>query len=221
MRVTETIGQRHTSERTNGGPRATGFESGNGTLGSVRSSSPFQISAKAALSVAARTAAPARAGIAGGGAGSLVHGVGTRNVDALAQALGLNDTSKDQVSPICKELYGQVHAFRTRAARRRLSLFHAGRHLREGAGEQPDGINGRRDRRRRSPSGEREALGTDVGPAEYHQFWLESDAHEGLKAAIAQVFAGATWQRCRVHFMRNALSTVPRAAQAMVVAALR
>ena len=87
-------------------------------------------------------------------------------------------------------------------------------------------------------SGEREVLGTDVGPAEDHQFWLEflrqlvrrglrgvqlvtSDAHEGLKQAIVQVLTGATWQCCRVHFMRNALSTVPKAAQPMVAATLR
>jgi hypothetical protein len=87
-------------------------------------------------------------------------------------------------------------------------------------------------------SGEREILGTDVGPAEDHQFWLDflrqvvsrglrgvrlvtSDSHLGLKQAVAQVLTGATWQRCRVHFMRNALATVPKAAQQMVAATLR
>ncbi len=48
-----------------------------------------------------------------------------------------------------------------------------------------------------------------------------SDAHEGLKAAISQVLIGASWQRCRVHFMRNILSHIPRGDQAMVAAALR
>jgi len=87
-------------------------------------------------------------------------------------------------------------------------------------------------------TGEREVLGTDVGPAEDLEFWLAflrqlvnrglrgvrlvtSDSHLGLKQAVAQVLAGSTWQRCRVHFMRNALSTVPKAAQQMVAATLR
>src|SRR6266550_3949973 len=81
-------------------------------------------------------------------------------------------------------------------------------------------------------------LGTDVGSAEDLEFWLDflwqpvsrglggvrlvtSDSHFGLKQAVAQVLTGATWQRCRVHFMRNALSTVPKAAQQMVAATLR
>src|SRR4051812_30144143 len=48
-----------------------------------------------------------------------------------------------------------------------------------------------------------------------------SDAHEGLKAAVAQVFAGATWQRCRVHCMRNLLAHVPKGQHSMVAAAIR
>lgn len=82
-------------------------------------------------------------------------------------------------------------------------------------------------------SGQREVLGLDVGPSEDGAFWLSflrslvarglsgvrlvtSDAHQGLKGAIEAVLAGAGWQRCRVHFMRNALSTVPKEAQQMV-----
>ncbi len=49
---------------------------------------------------------------------------------------------------------------------------------------------------------------------------MTSDSHLGLKQAVARVLTGATWQRCRVHFMRNALSTVPKAAQQMVAATL-
>jgi len=81
-------------------------------------------------------------------------------------------------------------------------------------------------------------VGVDVGPAEDLEFWLEflrqlvgrglkgvrlviSDSHLGLKAAVAQVLVGSTWQRCRVHFMRNALATVPKLAQQMVAATLR
>src|ERR687894_831696 len=87
-------------------------------------------------------------------------------------------------------------------------------------------------------TGEREVLGLDVGPSEDGAFWLQflrglvarglagvqlviSDAHEGLKGAIAAVVQGASWQRCRVHFMRNALALVPKGAQQMVAATIR
>jgi putative transposase len=88
-----------------------------------------------------------------------------------------------------------------------------------------------------SSEGRRETLGMAVGPAETEAFWTEflrslvrrglsgvrlvvSDAHEGLKQAIAKVI-GATWQRCRVHFMRNALAHVPRKQHSMVAAVIR
>jgi putative transposase len=87
-------------------------------------------------------------------------------------------------------------------------------------------------------TGEREILGLDVGPSEDGAFWISflrslaarglrgvrlvtSDAHQGLKGAIEAVLVGASWQRCRVHFMRNALSLVPKAAQQMVGATIR
>jgi transposase-like protein len=87
-------------------------------------------------------------------------------------------------------------------------------------------------------SGEREVLGLDVGPTESGAFWLAflrslvarglggvklviSDAHSGLKAAIASVLQGAAWQRCRVHFVRDALARVPKHAQQMVAATIR
>ena len=87
-------------------------------------------------------------------------------------------------------------------------------------------------------TGEREVLGLDVGPSEDGAFWLQflrglvarglggvklvtSDAHEGLKGAIAAVLQGASWQRCRVHFVRNALALVPKAAAQMVAATIR
>jgi putative transposase len=76
-------------------------------------------------------------------------------------------------------------------------------------------------------TGERHVLGVDCGPSEDEAFWTKflralvkrglkgvrlviSDAHEGLKNAVAKVLTGAAWQRCRVHFMRNLLATVPR-----------
>src|SRR5918994_6650388 len=89
-------------------------------------------------------------------------------------------------------------------------------------------------------TGEREVLGLDVGPSEDGAFWtsflrslvsrgrglsgvrlVTSDAHRGLKGALETVLQGASWQRCRVHFMRNALSLVPKAAQQMVGATIR
>ena len=87
-------------------------------------------------------------------------------------------------------------------------------------------------------NGYREVLVLSVGPAESEAFWCEflrglvrrglagvrlviSDAHEGLKKAIATVFTGAGWQRCRVHFMRNVLAQVPRAHQPAISAAVR
>jgi transposase-like protein len=87
-------------------------------------------------------------------------------------------------------------------------------------------------------SGEREVLGLDVGPSESGAFWLAflrdlaarglngvklvtSDAHAGLKSAIGSVLQGASWQRCRVHFMRDALGLVPKSAQQMVAATIR
>ena len=87
-------------------------------------------------------------------------------------------------------------------------------------------------------SAEREVLGLDVGPSEDGAFWtsflrslvgrglsrvrlVTSDSHRGLKGAIEAVLQGASWQRCRVHFMRNALSLVPKAAQQMVGATIR
>jgi putative transposase len=90
----------------------------------------------------------------------------------------------------------------------------------------------------KAQSGEREVLGFDVGPSEDGAFWsaflrslvarglggvrlVTSDAHRGLKRAVEEVLVGASWQRCRVHFMRNALSLVPKATQQMVGATIR
>jgi putative transposase len=86
--------------------------------------------------------------------------------------------------------------------------------------------------------GNREVLGLDVGDSEDEVFWTAflrslrdrglsgvrlviSDAHAGLKAAIARVFSGASWQRCRVHLQRNLSATVPAAHKDMVAATVR
>ncbi len=85
--------------------------------------------------------------------------------------------------------------------------------------------------------GKREIVGLHIGPSEAEPFWstflrdlvrrgmkgvklVISDAHDGLKAAITRV-VGATWQRCRVHFMRNALAYVPKGQNTVVAAAIR
>jgi len=87
-------------------------------------------------------------------------------------------------------------------------------------------------------TGQREVLGLDVGPSEDGAFWLAflrglvarglsgvqlvvSDAHEGLKTAIGAILVGASWQRCRVHFVRNALALVPKSAAQLVAATIR
>ncbi len=167
-----------------------------------------------------------------------VHGVSTRAVDNLAEALGLKGISKDQVSRICKELDSQVTAFRTRPLDGEypyLMLDATFEKVRENgrvismAVLIATGVKA---------TGEREVVGVDVGPAEDLEFWkaflrqlvgrglsgvrlVTSDSHLGLKQAVAEVLVGATWQRCRVHFMRNALATVPKLAQQMVAATLR
>jgi transposase-like protein len=86
--------------------------------------------------------------------------------------------------------------------------------------------------------GERQILGVDAGPSEDEAFWTQflrhlvrrgldgvqlviSDAHAGLKAAISKILPGASWQRCRVHFMRTLLATLPKAAQQAVAAFVR
>ena len=168
-----------------------------------------------------------------------VEGVSTRRVEDLVQALGCEGISKSQVSRICQELDGVVESFLGRPLDAGpypyLWLDALTQKVRE------DGrivnvsvvvataVNG---------EGKREVLGIDVGTSEDGAFWLAflrslvarglggvelvtSDAHQGLKDAIATVFAGASWQRCRTHFMTNLLSKVPRRAQPWVATMVR
>jgi putative transposase len=169
-----------------------------------------------------------------------VHGVSTRKVDDLVQALGADTgISKSEVSRICAELDTELEAWRTR------DLSHATfPYVVCDATYVKARVAGRVVSRAVvvatgvSDSGDREILGVAIGDSEDRAFWTEfltslrerglsgvqlviSDAHLGLKAAIAQVFAGAAWQRCRVHFMRNALARVPKASSAMVAALIR
>jgi transposase-like protein len=167
-----------------------------------------------------------------------VKGISTRKVDDLVRALGMDGISRSEVSRICKALDEDVKAFGARAITGSFpyvwldATFHK---IRLGGRVVPVatvvavGV---------SEQGHRSVLGVDVGPSEDHQFWLAflrslvrrglkdvrlviSDAHEGLRQAIAKVLAGASWQRCRVHFMRNLLALVPRSAGDAVAAIVR
>jgi putative transposase len=167
-----------------------------------------------------------------------VQGVSTRKVEALVQTLGIASLSKSEVSRLCTVLDEQTTIFRTRRLDGEypyLWLDARYEHVREGGrvvsmaviiayGVRADGV--------------REVLGLDVGLSEDVALWraflqdlvargvrgvqlVISDAHAGLKQAIREVFVGASWQRCRVHFLRNALARVPKGAQAMVAATVR
>jgi transposase-like protein len=163
-----------------------------------------------------------------------IQGISTRAVDDLVQALGLSGVSKSQVSRLCEEIDHRVKAFLSRPLEgdwpylwidaTYVKARQAGRIV-SLAVIVAVAVNA---------NGRREILGLDVGPSEAETFWTEflrklarrglrgvklviSDAHEGLKAAIAKVLH-ATWQRCRVHFMRNALAHAGRSGRRVVSA---
>src|SRR5487761_2100643 len=151
-----------------------------------------------------------------------VQGVSTRSVDDLVQAMGMSGISKSQVSRLCAEIDDKVKAFLGRPIEgdwpylwidaTYLKVRQNGRIV-SVAVIIAIGVNS---------DGRREVLGLDIGPSEAETFWTAflrklarrglrgvklviSDAHEGIKAAVAKVL-NATWQRCRVHFMRNVLA---------------
>ncbi len=154
-----------------------------------------------------------------------VCGVSTRRVDQLVESLGLR-VGRSVVSRICAGLDGQVEAFRTRPLEGRyvyLFLDAKVEKVRDGGRVQRKCVviaHGVHD------SGRREIIGLDVGEAETETFWTDflrelvgrglvgvrlviSDAHEGLKNAIARVL-GAPWQRCTVHFLRDLRGHCPQ-----------
>jgi putative transposase len=169
-----------------------------------------------------------------------LHGVSTRKVDDLVKALGADTgISKSEVSRICADLDAEVSAFRDRslAGQRFPYVFldatyckaRVNRRVVSQAVVVATGVRG---------DGWREVLGFAVGDSEDGAFWTAflrslkarglggvqlviSDAHTGLKAAIAAVLIGAAWQRCRVHFLRNVLAQVPKGNAEMVAAAVR
>jgi transposase-like protein len=163
-----------------------------------------------------------------------IHGVSTRSVDDLVKALGMSGISKSQVSRLCAEIDERVTAFLERPIEgdwpylwidaTYVKVRQNGRIV-SVAVIVAVGVN---------TDGRREVLGMDIGPSEAEPFWTAflrklarrglrgvklviSDAHEGLKAAIAKILS-ATWQRCRVHFMRNALAHAGKSGRRVVSA---
>jgi putative transposase len=163
-----------------------------------------------------------------------VHGVSTRSVDDLVKAMGMTGMSKSQVSRLCEEIDDKVKAFLARPIEgdwpylwidaTYVKVRQSGRIV-SVAVIVAVAVNS---------DGRREVLGMDIGPSEAEPFWTEflrklarrglrgvklviSDAHEGIKAAVAKTLH-ASWQRCRVHFMRNALAHAGRQGRRVVSA---
>ncbi len=163
-----------------------------------------------------------------------IQGVSTRSVDDLVKAMGITGISKSQVSRLCEDIDGKVQAFLDRPLEgdwpylwvdaTYVKVRQNGRIV-SAAVIVAVGVNS---------DGRREVLGMDVGPSEAETFWTAflrklgrrglrgvklviSDAHEGIKSAAAKVLH-ATWQRCRVHFARNALAHAGRSGRRVVSA---
>ena len=176
-----------------------------------------------------------------------VTGTSVRKVDDLVKALGADTgISKSEVSRICADLDAEVAAF----ADRDLSqtsfpyVFLDATYCKARIGGSKGGKGSRVASQAVvvatgvSADGRREVLGFAVGDSEDGAFWTAflrslkarglhgtqlviSDAHVGLKSAIAAVMVGCAWQRCRVHFLRNVLAQVPKGSSEMVAAAIR
>src|SRR3954451_24221752 len=165
---------------------------------------------------------------------SYVHGISTRSVDERVKAMGMDGISKSQVSRLCAEIDERVQTFLRRPIEGEWPYLWLDATY----------VKARRDHHIVSVAvvvamavntdGRREVLGMTIGNSEAEPFWVEflrslarrglrgvklvvSDAHEGLKAAITKVLS-ATWQRCRVHFMRNALAYAGKTQRRIVAA---
>ena len=163
-----------------------------------------------------------------------IQGISTRSVDDLVKALGMDGISKSQVSRLCEEIDERVTAFLDRPIEgdwpylwidaTYVKVRQNGRIV-SVAVIVAVGVNS---------DGRREVLGMDIGPSEAEPFWTAflrklarrglrgvklviSDAHEGIKAAVSKLLC-ATWQRCRVHFMRNALAHAGKSGRRVVSA---
>jgi len=163
-----------------------------------------------------------------------IQGISTRSVDDLVKAMGMSGISKSQVSRLCEEIDVKVKAFLDRPIEGEwpyvwidatyLKVRRGGRIV-SVAAIIAVGVNA---------DGRREVLGLEIGTSEAEPIWTEflrkltrrglrgvklviSDAHEGIKAAVSKVL-NATWQRCRVHFMRNALAHAGKSGRRVVSA---
>jgi transposase-like protein len=163
-----------------------------------------------------------------------IQGISTRSVDDLVKAMGMSGISRSQVSRLCQEIDERVTVFLERPIEgdwpylwidaTYLKVRQAGRIV-SVAVTMAVGVNS---------DGRREVLGMAIGASEAETFWTDflrslarrglrgvklviSDAHEGIKASVSRVF-NATWQRCRVHFARNALAYAGRSGRRVVSA---
>jgi transposase-like protein len=169
-----------------------------------------------------------------------VTGTSTRKVDDLVKALGCDSgVSRSTVSRICKDIDADVAVLRTRTLGHQPFVYvwldatyvhvREHRHVVSKAVVIATGL--RQD-------GRREVLGVDIGDSENETFWSEflgglndrgltgvklviSDAHAGLVKAIGRSFQGSTWQRCRVHAMRNMLSAAPHPQRQLIASLIR
>ena len=167
-----------------------------------------------------------------------VLGIGTRKVDDLMAALGGCSISRSEVSRICALLDEELAEFRERPldeplplrlVRRTYEKVRQGARIVSQAAVVAVGVR---------ETGEKSVLGLAVGASETEAFWLEfcrslsrrglsgvqlviSDAHEGLRSALSQVFAGAAWRRYQVHFLRNVAGAVPELRAPAVLAVVK
>jgi transposase-like protein len=167
-----------------------------------------------------------------------VLGVSTRKVEDLVRSLGMEGISKSEVSRICQGIDEEVEKWRHLPLEDRYpylwldATYVKVRQIGRVTSQAVIVAYAVRE------NGERKVIGLEVGPSEDAAFWMEflrslvvrglrgvqlviSDAHVGLREAIGSVLAGAAWQRCRVHFLRNALVRVPKSVQPMTAAAIR
>src|SRR3954462_13674136 len=166
-----------------------------------------------------------------------IGGVSTRRVDELAQAMGLSGINKSQVSTLCKDIDERVNAFLDRSLDGEWPyLWLDATYLKGRDGGRIVSV-GAIIAVAVSTEGRREIVGLGIGPSEAEPFWsgfikgltkrglrrvklVIADAHDGLRLAITRVLAAA-WQRCGVHWIRNALAHVPKGQHTMVAAAIR
>ena len=163
-----------------------------------------------------------------------VQGISTRSVDELVKAMGMSGISKSQVSRLCEEIDGKVKAFLDRPIEGEWPYLwldatyvkvRQNSRVVSAAVIVAVGVNS---------DGRREVLGLDIGASEAEAFWTAflrklrqrglrgvklviSDAHDGLKVAVAKLLH-ASWQRCRVHFARNALAYAGKNGRRVVAA---